>query len=811
MAKESCRNCNGEVDSSQKFCIHCGEKIGSQSYDETASKEADNEQKIAELSNKIVQLSERLDLISNQLSEISSKGFKETESVSTPIIEPQELEENYIVCNSCGRKFDENNSFCVHCGVKVSDIEEPKENKSPELIKPVSNTENTQIERKIGVNWLTIGGAGLLVLGAVLFLVGLGVADSKIPQIIFSCIFGSILMLIGYFPGKRYGIWGHSLIGAGLAAWYLSIYAGSVWYELPFFSVYNTLPILTIIAGFSWHLSIKRNSIWIALLGLVGAIITPTIFFQAVETSYIFLLVGYLILLDLAVLAISFSKNWKWFNYLSLLGSYAYLTVLYTQLPSFYNDALVLLICYSIVFLVFVAVTTVLSLRRHDTDSFTTIPLSVINVVLFYVPVLARLLDGGYTFGAALLTLVLFGLYASFSIWFQSSRFFRRDLAVFYLMKAFGFLTISIPLIIRHFGIEFSSESMLTILWSVLASVVILSGALIKDWRFRAYGFVLLLIAMIYETFSGILFQDGTRLFSSLVWLISSLVIVCIYLVFNSNINAVKEEKNIEVRWLNEITEFWRLIEKYIPSISLSLFHLVLFLGATSELTYRLSDALVPITLAWISQGFILGIYPGILLLKTKTFLTHYIPQILRYAGFILLCLGVIKFMFVDIGDSDNSFLIITGLIIGGLIVTYSLYLLMQWKMFVQKSNDELLKEEFKYTSIVIVVIPALVILWSGSRYLWGDAVWQQLSLTLYWAIYALVGVGLGVWKQNRYLRLSGLGFFLVPIIKLFIYDVWQLGPEVVYIAFIGLGIALLSAGLTYQRFQERIQKFIRE
>ena len=27
MAKELCRNCNGEIDSSQRFCIHCGEKI----------------------------------------------------------------------------------------------------------------------------------------------------------------------------------------------------------------------------------------------------------------------------------------------------------------------------------------------------------------------------------------------------------------------------------------------------------------------------------------------------------------------------------------------------------------------------------------------------------------------------------------------------------------------------------------------------------------------------------------------------------------------------------------------------------------
>ena len=50
-----------------------------------------------------------------------------------------------------------------------------------------------------------------------------------------------------------------------------------------------------------------------------------------------------------------------------------------------------------------------------------------------------------------------------------------------------------------------------------------------------------------------------------------------------------------------------------------------------------------------------------------------------------------------------------------------------------------------------------------------------------------------------------------MPIAKLFVYDVWQLGAGAVWIAFLGLGITLLAAGLTYQRFQDRIQKFIRE
>ena len=132
MAKELCRNCNREIDSSQRFCIHCGEKIVSQNDEGNLSKETRNEEKITELSNKIVQLSERLDLISNQLSEISSKGLKEAESVPKPTIESQESEEDYIVCKNCWLKFGEANLFCVHCGVKVSDIEESKENKSPE-------------------------------------------------------------------------------------------------------------------------------------------------------------------------------------------------------------------------------------------------------------------------------------------------------------------------------------------------------------------------------------------------------------------------------------------------------------------------------------------------------------------------------------------------------------------------------------------------------------------------------------------------------------------------------------------------------
>jgi uncharacterized membrane protein len=82
----------------------------------------------------------------------------------------------------------------------------------------------------------------------------------------------------------------------------------------------------------------------------------------------------------------------------------------------------------------------------------------------------------------------------------------------------------------------------------------------------------------------------------------------------------------------------------------------------------------------------------------------------------------------------------------------------------------------------------------------------QNLSLTAVWAIYAVAGLAVGIAKRWRYVRLGALGFLAVPIIKVFVYDVFKLEMGYRIGAFVGLGLLLLISAYLYQRYSKVIK-----
>ena len=67
----------------------------------------------------------------------------------------------------------------------------------------------------------------------------------------------------------------------------------------------------------------------------------------------------------------------------------------------------------------------------------------------------------------------------------------------------------------------------------------------------------------------------------------------------------------------------------------------------------------------------------------------------------------------------------------------------------------------------------------------WRNA--QNLSLTAFLAVYAVVLLVIGIMKRWRAVRLGGLALLAVPIIKVFVYDVFTLQRVYRIAAFVGL------------------------
>jgi len=85
----------------------------------------------------------------------------------------------------------------------------------------------------------------------------------------------------------------------------------------------------------------------------------------------------------------------------------------------------------------------------------------------------------------------------------------------------------------------------------------------------------------------------------------------------------------------------------------------------------------------------------------------------------------------------------------------------------------------------------------------------QNLSLTILWTLYAVILLVIGVVKRWRLLRLGALVLLAIPILKLFVYDVFALERVYRIVAFVGLGLLLIISAYLIQRHSKAIRGFL--
>jgi hypothetical protein len=81
--------------------------------------------------------------------------------------------------------------------------------------------------------------------------------------------------------------------------------------------------------------------------------------------------------------------------------------------------------------------------------------------------------------------------------------------------------------------------------------------------------------------------------------------------------------------------------------------------------------------------------------------------------------------------------------------------------------------------------------------------------LTMAWGVEGLALLAAGFPLRDRLQRLSGLFLFLVCVLKLFFYDLRQLGTFNRILSFIVLGAILIGVSWIYTRFRDRIQRYL--
>ncbi len=91
----------------------------------------------------------------------------------------------------------------------------------------------------------------------------------------------------------------------------------------------------------------------------------------------------------------------------------------------------------------------------------------------------------------------------------------------------------------------------------------------------------------------------------------------------------------------------------------------------------------------------------------------------------------------------------------------------------------------------------------------WCDLRAHQLSGTLIWTFLALTFFAAGLGLKDRHYRLGGLCLLGLAIGRVFFIDVWRLEPVIRILSFIALGTALLLVGYFYNRFEDKLRRWL--
>jgi uncharacterized membrane protein len=85
----------------------------------------------------------------------------------------------------------------------------------------------------------------------------------------------------------------------------------------------------------------------------------------------------------------------------------------------------------------------------------------------------------------------------------------------------------------------------------------------------------------------------------------------------------------------------------------------------------------------------------------------------------------------------------------------------------------------------------------------------RDISLSLFWLVYAMAVLAVGFWKKYKAVRLGGILLLLLSILKLFFYDLWSLGTLYRIISSISLGVVLLLISFAYQKYKDKLKEII--
>ncbi len=651
------------------------------------------------------------------------------------------------------------------------------------------------MEYAIATHWLLRIGVIILVVGIGFFLkysinqelIG------PVGRVSLSMLAGIALLVAGILLlGKKYHLFGQGLMGAGIATLYLSVFTTANFYHLiDISSAFALMVLITISVGV---MAVRFNSLLVAVLGLLGGYATPLML--STGSANLVGLFAYLLMLGGGVLGIAYQKSWRLLHYLSFICTYG---IFLLALDAHYqtSDFWQIIPFFVGFFILFSTMVFIHNLVSHTKSTLLELIALFLNAGIFFVISYYLIVDAYDKQWVAAVTLSLAAFYTLHIYYFLMYKISDRSLLLSFTGLAAFFLAVTMPLIL--------SDEWITVSWAIQAFIMLWIAGRLQSEFLRHVSYLLYIIVLWRFGFIDLHNQYFVEESDKAYWLnlVERFIIFGVPVASMAGAYSLLKEPlkraSLAVDRANDIAAWVheRLAVQIIFLVFLGMLFIFLHLELNSIFLYLYPPARMPVlTLLWLAMcALLLNEYlikPNQVLLGILTIL---IAGLLGKLFFFDLVGWQLMFDMLYKGEYS----LVDGLMrfIDFMAITVFFGFAFYWL----KATEG--KKIGVFLGAASVALLFLFLTLEVNTFLnYYMPAMRAGGISILWALFALALILGGIIKEIRPLRFVGLALFVVVVGKVFFVDMAHLEQIYRIIAFLILGILILSGSFVYLKYQ---------
>jgi len=665
---------------------------------------------------------------------------------------------------------------------------------------------NIDFEKLVGENLFGKIGIIILVLGLG-FSVKYAIDNqwiNEIGRVGIGLLSGAVLLGIAHYLRVKYLTFSSLLIGGGLSILYITITLAYQDYQLipqtPAFLV------MVLITTFSVLLSVLYDRKELAVFSILGGFASPLLASDG-SGNYL-ILFSYISILNVGMLTLAYFKKWNIVNIVSyiatvlLFGAWLGEEFLRSETVPYYGA-----ITFATVFyLIFFFMNIIHNLKENQKFAWVEISLLLSNTFLYYLAAMFILHEMNSQFDG-LFTAILAIFNFAFAYMLYKNDKVDKNFVYLLIGLVLTFISLVAPVQLdgNYITIFWAAETVL-LLWLGQNSgiKIIKTAAVLVN--------ILMIISLLLDWEN--LYNQGFEGENTLPIFFNHALITSLFAIVSLSLSAIllhTEKEPLVYNWLP--AKIYRHVLLFITP-------LIIYFAFALEINYQLNQYL-----PYIARSSSYSVYHYLYVLVSlivigRWEMPRFPHQLVQLVALISIFVYLTNFVF-DYSRLRDTYLINAEATLGQYLAHYlAVIFLIPTTILLYRSirKEKFFTKKIHKISLWFVVFTFLFIgsaelvsayvltVYDGQNYtavLIDNA--QRLVFPIWWGLSSFILLFAGLKTQHKDLRIIALSVFVLTIVKLFAYDVWNMSEGTRIAAFVSLGVLLLIGSFLYQKLKTLI------